>query len=184
MFAERSRLWLARLALAGLLACLAGCERVPEGIEPVTGFELQRYLGKWYEIARLDHGFERGLSNVSAEYALRDDGGVSVLNRGYNDAEGEWEEAEGRAYFVDGPDKGHLKVSFFGPFYGGYVVFHLDHDNYEYALISGPTRSYFWLLARSPEMDPALRTALLERAAEAGFDTDEMILVRHDVPPP
>ena len=120
---------------------LAGCTGVPEGITPVTGFQLERYLGKWYEIARLDHSFERGLSHVTAEYSMRPDGGVKVLNRGFSAEKNRWKEAEGRAYFADGPGKGHLKVSFFGPFYGAYVILELDKENYQYSLLCGPDRS-------------------------------------------
>ena len=108
-----------------LLMLLAGCTGVPEGVQPVTGFELERYLGTWYEIARLDHPFERGLSRVTAEYSRRDDGGVRVVNRGYAAADGRWNQVEGKAYFVESPDLGRLKVSFFGPFYGGYNIFAL-----------------------------------------------------------
>jgi apolipoprotein D and lipocalin family protein len=163
-----------------LLACvflLTGCVHAPEGIEPVTGFELQRYLGKWYEIVRLDHSFERGLTNVTADYSLREDGSVRVLNRGYSAEENKWDEAEGRAKFVEGSDKGFLKVSFFGPFYGSYVVFELDRENYQYALVTGPNKSYLWLLARSPVIDPALKERLIRRAAELGFDTGKLIQV-------
>ena len=162
------------------LLCLTGCTGVPDGIEPVEDFELDRYLGTWYEIARLDHRFERGLSNVSANYSMREDGGVAVSNRGYREEDGEWEEAEGKAYFVDEADTGFLKVSFFGPFYGAYVVFVLDQQNYEYAVVSGPDRSYLWILARTPEIDDSLRDELVSKAAEAGFATDELIFVEHD----
>lgn len=161
------------------LALLSGCVSVPEGVRPVEGFELNRYLGTWYEIARLDHRFERGLSRVSAEYRLRDDGGVQVINRGYARDKGRWQQAEGRAYFVERPDLGYLKVSFFGPFYGAYVVFELDED-YRYALVSGPDKSYFWLLARTPDLDPAVRRALVQKAAAAGFDTERLIYVEQD----
>jgi apolipoprotein D and lipocalin family protein len=106
--------------LATILAVfLSACTGAPEGVEVVSGFDLNRYLGTWYEIARLDHSFERGLSSITATYSLRDDGGVRVINRGYNAEEGEWDEAEGKAYFVGDEDVGQLKVSFFGPFYGG-----------------------------------------------------------------
>jgi apolipoprotein D and lipocalin family protein len=145
----------------------------------VEGFDLQRYLGQWYEIARLDHSFERGLSRISATYSPRDDGGVKVVNRGYSEAAREWKEAEGRAYFVERPDQGHLKVSFFGPFYGSYVVFELDHKGYQYALVSGPDRSYLWMLARTPDLDPAVRDRLIAKAAALGFDTDKLIFVDH-----
>jgi len=166
------------LALSLLLACLlAGCTGVPEGVQPVKGFELDRYLGKWYEIARLDHSFERGLSRVTAEYSMREDGGVRVVNRGYVAETGEWDEAVGKAYFVEDADTGYLKVSFFGPFYGAYVVFELDQESYQYAFISGPDRSYLWLLARTPEISEELRRHFVEQAGSLGFDTDALIFV-------
>ncbi|MFH7565290.1 lipocalin family protein [Oceanimonas smirnovii] len=167
-----------RKGLFALLLLLTACAGKPDGITPVSGFELNRYLGTWYEIARLDHSFERGLEQVTAEYSLRDDGGVKVINHGFDAANNEWKEAEGKAYFVDSPDTAHLKVSFFGPFYGAYVVFSLD-DDYQHALVSGPNRDYLWLLARTPELDPAVQQALLEKAADAGFDTDKLIFVSH-----
>ena len=160
---------------------LAGCTGMPTGVEPVKGFELDRYLGKWYEIARLDHSFERGMQNVTAEYSMRDDGGVRVVNRGYITDKGEWDEAEGKAYFVEESDQGYLKVSFFGPFYGSYVVFELD-DNYRYAFISGPDTSYLWLLAREPVIDPELMQRFKSRAKELGFDLGELIMVNHSTP--
>lgn len=170
-----------RTAVTGLVLLLAlgGCVRVPDGIEPVTGFDAERYLGTWYEIARLDHPFERGLSRVTATYGVREDGGLTVLNKGFDAEDDEWKSASGKAYFVEDADTGFLKVSFFGPFYGGYVVFDLDED-YQHALVSGPNRDYFWLLARTPELAPAQQEALLARAAEAGFATDELIFVEHD----
>jgi len=160
---------------------LSACSNVgvPEGIEPVENFQLERYLGRWYEIARLDHSFERGLDRVTAEYQMRDDGGVRVINRGYHTEKGRWEEAEGKAYFVGEETVGELKVSFFGPFYGGYNIFEL-HPNYEYALVAGPDRSYFWILAREPDMDPALLEELVARAEALGFETDALIFPSHD----
>lgn len=99
-------------------ALIAGCTGVPEGIKPIEDFTLDRYRGKWYEIARLDHSFERGLSRVTAEYSLREDGGVKVVNRSFDAEHARWKQSEGKAYFVGAPNVGHLKVSFFGPFYG------------------------------------------------------------------
>ena len=157
---------------------LAGCTGVPEGVETVDGFELDRYLGTWYEIARLDHRFERGLSDVTATYSMRDDGGVRVVNRGRNE-EGEWDEAEGKAYFVDASDQGRLKVSFFGPFYGGYNVIELDKAGYQYSLVSGPDRSYLWILARTPELDQATLDRLVSKARDLGYPVDELIYVDH-----
>jgi len=158
-------------------ALLAGCVAVPDGIQPVSGFQANRYLGTWYEIARLDHGFERGMSRVTAEYRPRDDGGIDVVNRGYLADTQTWKQATGKAYFVQSPDIGYLKVSFFGPFYGSYVVFDLDKQDYRYALVAGPDRSYLWLLARSPTLDAATRDRLVARAQAAGFDTSKLIFV-------
>lgn len=149
----------------------------PKGVDPVTDFDADRYLGKWYEIARMDHRFERGMSRVSAEYRKRDDGGIRVINRGYKDAENQWKEAEGKAYFVKGSDTGFLKVSFFGPFYGAYVVFALDQAQYQYALVAGDDRSYLWLLSRTPTISDELRQLLLYEAAARGFETDQLIWV-------
>lgn len=165
-----------KLLLAFVLM-LAGCVRVPENIQPVRVFELNRYLGKWYEIARLDHSFERGLNKVSAEYSMRADGGVRVLNRGYKTSTGEWKEAVGKARFARSANEGFLKVSFFGPFYGSYVIVELDKTNYNYALVCGPDRSYLWILSRTQEMDGQVKARLVARAAELGFDTDKLIYV-------
>ncbi len=166
--------WL--LALATLL--LAGCTGVPQGIQPVRGFEVNRYLGTWYEIARLDHAFERGLSDISAIYTRRDDGGIDVLNRGWDIEKRAWREARGRAYFLDSPNVASLKVSFFGPFYGGYHVFALD-PNYQWALVSGPSRDYLWILARTPGLPEALLLELVDKARRAGFATDALIYPTH-----
>lgn len=150
---------------------------MPNYVEPVKDFKLDRYLGKWYEIARLDHSFERGLTQVSAEYSLKPDGGVKVINRGYSAAKQEWKEAEGKAYFVNGENEAYLKVSFFGPFYGSYVVFGLDQQNYQYAFISGPDTDYLWLLARTPTVSPEVIKQFVDMASARGFDTDSLIYV-------
>lgn len=159
---------------------LAGCVNVPENVKPVGDFRLTNYLGTWYEIARLDHSFEKGLTRVTAEYSLRPDGGVKVVNRGFSEKDGQWREVEGKAYFVQDPDQGFLKVSFFGPFYGSYIIFDLDHSQYQYALVSGPNTSYLWILARGPKMDEALTKKLVAKAAALGFDTSALIFVEHE----
>ena len=173
-----------RISFSLLLTLLAGCTGIPDGVEAVEGFELDRYLGRWYEIARLDHSFERGLSSVTATYSLRDDGGVRVVNRGYDADKDEWEEAVGKAYFVEAPGIGRLKVSFFGPFYGGYNIVELDKRNYEYSLVAGPNRSYLWILARSPQLGPDIVERLVARAEELEFPVDELIFVDHGESPP
>ena len=169
------KLWLSWVLL------LCGCAVAPpSGVTPVTGFELERYLGKWYEIARLDHSFERGLSDVTATYRPRDDGGVRVLNRGYDGRAGVWKEAEGRAYFIGEPAVGSLKVSFFGPFYGGYHIVALDRTDYAWAMISGPSRDYLWILARTRQLPSSVLDDLLRQAKALGFATDQLIWVKQD----
>ena len=169
-------------AISALLFILTACTGKPEGVVAVKEFELDRYLGKWYEIARLDHSFERGLNNITAEYSLREDGGVKVINSGFSKEDNEWQQAEGKAFFVDETDNGHLKVSFFGPFYGSYIVFGLDRKNYQYAFVSGPDTSYLWLLARTPQLDKKVIEQFVKDSQELGFDTSKLIYVEHDKP--
>ena len=161
-----------------------GCVGVPKGVQPVQGFQLDRYLGRWYEIARLDHSFERRLSYVTADYRMREDGGVRVMNRGYSEKKQKWKSAEGKAYLVKSPDQGYLKVSFFGPFYGSYVIFELDHKDYQFAVVSGPNKSYLWILARTPELEPELKQKLISKAAALGFDTTKLVFPEQKQPPP
>lgn len=164
------------LMIAAVL--LAGCARIPDGIEAVGGFDAERYLGTWYEVARLDHGFERGLSRVTATYEAREDGGIGVLNRGYDAAKKEWREARGRARFVGPRDVAELEVSFFGPFYGGYNVIDLDAA-YSIALVAGPSRSYLWILSRRPDPPRGEVDRLVARARSLGFDTGSLVFVSH-----
>jgi apolipoprotein D and lipocalin family protein len=163
-----------------LIACalLAGCAQIPDGVEPIQGFDATRYLGTWCEVARLDHRFERGLSQVTATYTARDDGDIDVLNRGFDAAKGSWSEAKGRAKFVGPRDVGQLKVSFFGPFYGGYNIVELDPE-YSLSLVAGPDRSYLWILAREPNPPREAVERLKARAKALGFDTDALIDVSH-----
>ena len=172
-----------RPALAAFALSLAACASgPPPGIEPVGGFDVERYLGTWYEIARLDHRFERGLEAVSASYARNGDGTISVVNRGWNVEDGRWQVAEGKARFAEGPDTGWLEVSFFGPFYGTYAVFELD-DGYTRAYVAGDDRDYLWFLSRTPEVEPAALDAFRERAASLGFELDELIVVDQGAAP-
>ncbi len=169
-----------KMILITLILFLSGCVGIPENVKPIDNFELDRYLGKWYEIARLDHSFERGLTRVTADYTLLEDGGVRVLNRGFSKKDNKWKQAEGKAYFVKSSQQGFLKVSFFGPFYGSYIIFELDHKNYQYALVCGPNKSYLWILARTPLIDESIKDMLIAKAQAAGFDTSKLIFVEHD----
>ncbi|MDE2202475.1 MAG: lipocalin family protein [Burkholderiaceae bacterium] len=178
--ARRGRLqWLALVLAGGVL--MAGCAPTtpPPGISPVAPFDLQRYQGRWYEQARLDHSFERGLTDVSATYEPQPDGSVRVVNRGFDPATGMWREAIGKALFTGDHDTGSLKVSFFGPFYGGYHVAALD-PGYRWALVVGPDRSYCWILARDKHLDPAQRESIVAKARALGIDTAALIRVSQD----
>uniref|UniRef100_UPI00403ED409 lipocalin family protein n=1 Tax=Methylomicrobium lacus TaxID=136992 RepID=UPI00403ED409 len=143
-------------------------------------FEVNRYVGTWYEIARLEQSFEKGLDNISAQYTLAKDGGIEVLNQGRNQETGEWKKAEGKAYFIDQPSVGRLKVSFFGPFYGSYNIIALDKQNYQYSMVTGPNRSYLWILARTKTLPKETLDALIESAKRQGFETDKLIMVKQD----
>ncbi len=169
-----SRSCLGTLPALLFLVVLSACTGMPDGVEPVTGFDKSRYLGRWHEIARLDHSFERDLVDVTAEYSLRDDGNVRVVNSGTDSGTGERKVAEGHAKFVGDDTTAHLKVSFFGPFYGSYVVFELDPD-YQYAFVAGYNTDYLWLLAREPDISEEVRDKFIARARALGFPTDELV---------
>ena len=170
------------LAIFPVLLALGGCTGVPDGLQPVTGFEPARYLGKWYEIARMDHSFERGLSNVSATYSRKPDGDIAVVNRGYEDSKEQWKEIEGKARLIQGPDIGSLKVSFFGPFYSGYHIIALDRINYTYAMVVGYNRDYLWILSRQKTMEETVLADLVAKAQQWGFQTENLIYVEHQRP--
>lgn len=171
---------LAYIGLYGVvIMSLSACVGMPDDIKPVQGFEVQRYLGKWYEIARLDHSFERGLTKVSTEYRLKENGDIRVINRGYNSEKQQWQRAEGNAKFVGDSQTGRLKVSFFGPFYGGYNIIALDKENYQYAMIVGNNRDYLWILARQPKLEESTLNALVAEAKRLGFAVDQLIFVSH-----
>ena len=165
------------LSLAALLNLSACSTAPPEGMSAVTPFDISRYAGKWYEIARLDHSFERGLSDVSASYRQKEDGSLEVINRGYDSQRKDWNQAVGRALFTGDPQRASLKVSFFGPFYGGYHVVALDQQGYRWSMVVGPNRDYLWILARDKELPPAVREQLLKQARQLGIAVDQLIWV-------
>lgn len=159
-----------------MLFSLVSCSSIPTDIKPVSGFEVERYMGKWYEIARLDHRFERGMEQVTAMYSLIEDGTVRVVNKGFVTKKDKWKDAVGKARFADDAGKGHLEVSFFGPFYGAYVIFELDKENYHYSFITGSADT-LWLLSRTPTVSDDLRQKFLDTVSKFGYNTDELIFV-------
>ena len=165
-----------------MLLLVVGCTGIPDGLQPVADFELERYLGKWYEIARLDHSFERNLLQVTADYSMRHDGGVEVVNQGFNQKSEKWKKVTGKAYLIQKENVGSLKVSFFGPFYGGYHIIALDQQNYSYAMVVGPSRSYLWILSRNKTLDSTILEELVDKAKQWGFETDKLIYVDHNRP--
>lgn len=168
---------LTSILLIAMTLLISACSTTLDAdVVPVSNFEADRYLGKWYEIARIENRFEKGLSQVTAEYSRRDDGGIKVVNRGFEAEDNEWDEANGKAFFVDDSDIGHLKVSFFGPFYGPYVVFELDPD-YRYSFVTNHNKKYLWLLSRTPEVSEDVKARFMNRINEMGFKTDKLIWV-------
>ena len=162
----------ALMALLALTAC--STPRTPEGIQAVTGFDVDRYTGHWHEVARIDHSFERGLTQTSATYRRNPDNTLKVLNCGFDPVRKEWKEAEGTARFVDAPTRAALKVSFFGPFYGGYNVVALD-ENYQWAMVVGSSKDYRWILSRTPTLPWHVREHLIERAQAMGIDVGRIL---------
>lgn len=163
-------------AILLLLLLLCACVSSSQKYTVVDGFDVDQYLGTWYEIARLNHSFEAGLEQVSATYSKRDDGGIKVINRGYDPIKKKWEEAEGKAYFTDKPTIGRLKVSFFGPFYGSYQIIVLDRVHYNYAMVTGGP-DYLWILSRTPQLTYPIKQELMAQAKALGFETDKLIHV-------
>ena len=163
----------------------AGCGgEMPQAAQKsvVESVDANQYLGTWFEIARLDHSFERGLEQVSANYSLNDDGTIKVVNKGYNPEKKEWKEAIGKAKFVDaanadGTRTGRLKVSFFGPFYGAYNIIELDKPYYNYAMVSGG-QDYLWILSRTPQLTYPIKQELIARAKTLGYATEKLICVK------
>lgn len=168
-------------ALSVALLLLAGCANTspPPGVSPVSPFDVNRYQGRWYELARLDHSFERGMTDVSATYTPRSDGSIRVLNRGFNTANDRWQAVTGKALFTGSPAVASLKVSFFGPFYGGYHVAAIDPD-YRWALVVGPNTSYCWILAREKHLGASEMKRIVARAQALGVDTASLVWVTHD----
>ncbi len=165
---------------AGIAVVLSSCKStIPKKAVAVTNFDKAKYLGKWFEIARLDYKWEKNLNNVTAEYSLNDNGTIKVDNRGYNVKKDKWEESIGKAKFVKKDDVGMLKVSFFGPFYAGYNVIAIDPD-YKYALVAGENLKYLWILSRETTIPESIKADYLIKAQEIGYKISDLIWVKHD----
>jgi apolipoprotein D and lipocalin family protein len=161
-----------------LVACNSKVMTQPnQSINSNFPFELNKYIGKWYEIARFDHSFERGLQGTTATYSLRKDGAIEVLNQGYkNGLGGKLNRAVGKAKLTSSATPRNLKVSFFWIFYAPYNILELD-SNYQYALIGSNSSNYLWILARNPKLDEATYNLLLEKAKARGYDLSKLIKV-------
>lgn len=173
----RNILLLATLGI--IVVSYAGCGvSIPKGAKAIKPFKKDKYLGKWYEIARMDFKFEKDLNNVTATYTL-EDGAIKVDNRGYNDVKKEWKQSIGKAKFVNDENEARLKVSFFGPFYAGYNVIEIDAD-YQYALVAGNSLDYLWILSRKPTIPEEIKAAYLKKAKDIGYKTAELVWTKHD----
>lgn len=167
------------IVVIGIIILFNSCASIPQKAKPVENFEVNRYLGTWYEVARFDFRFEKDLDNTSANYTLDKKGNVIVLNSGYNFVKNKWSKADGLAKFRGDKNIAALKVSFFGPFYSGYNVIALD-ENYQYALIAGKNLDYLWILSRTKELPDEIKTEYLKIAEEIGYDTSRLIWIKHD----
>lgn len=167
------------LALVAGAILLKSCKTIPKGAVAVKPFDVNRYLGKWYEVARFDYRFEKNLNNTTAEYSLKDNGDIKVVNRGYDFVKNKWKEAVGKAKFVGDKKEAKLKVSFFGPFYAGYNVIAIDPD-YKYALVAGKNLNYLWILSREKTIPASVKESYLQKARQLGYNTDELNWVKQD----
>ena len=172
--------WILALALgAAALIYTSSCASIPKGASAVKPFDVNKYLGKWYEIARKDFKYEKNLNNVTADYSLNEDGSIRVVNRGYDVVKEEWKESVGKAKPVGDPKEGRLKVSFFGPFYSGYNVIDIDPD-YQYVLVAGDDLKNLWILSRRPTIPEDVQNRYLQKAQEIGYDTSDLVWGAHD----
>jgi apolipoprotein D and lipocalin family protein len=174
-----SRLCQSLLLICLIMIGLFSCATIPDGAVAVKPFDKQRYLGKWYEIARKDFKYERDLDNTTAEYSVNSNGTIKVDNRGYNVKKKEWVQAIGKAKFVGDENTAKLKVSFFGPFYSGYNVIALDAE-YKYALVAGKSLDYLWILSRNTTIPLDVKEKYIKIAARIGYNTTDLIWVKHD----
>lgn len=165
---------LAGVAAAAVTFALSACVSIPRGARAVKSFDKNKYLGTWYEIARMDFKFEKGLDHVTATYSLINKNTIRVDNKGYSVKDNKWKESIGKAKLAGEPSEGRLKVSFFGPFYAGYNVIAIDPD-YRYALVAGNNLSYLWILSREKTIPENVKNDYLEKAQALGYKTDKLV---------
>lgn len=176
---KNSKILAAGAVAVGLALVFNSCTvQVPSNLQPVTGFQSDKYLGKWYEIARLPMPFEKNLDNTTANYAKKDNGHIQVINRGHNYKTGKWKQSEGEARFLGDPSKAALKVAFFKPFWAGYNV--IDLVDYKYALVAGDSTKYLWILSRETTIPAEIKERFLQKAKSSGYDTENLIWVKQD----
>lgn len=167
------------LLLFFMVFSFLGCQTIPDKVSAVRPFDKGRYLGKWYEIARFDFRFEKNLDNTTANYSLNSDGSIQVINRGFDTVNRKWKEAIGKAKFVGQDSVAMLKVSFFGPFYGGYNVIAIDSE-YKYSLVCGNSLDYLWILSREITIPEDIKTQYLDLAKSLGFEVEKLLWIKHD----
>ena len=160
-----------------ILPAMFSCSTIPKGATVVQPFNKDKYLGKWYEIARMDFRFEKNLINTTADYSLRNDGTIKVVNSGFSTTKNKNKTATGKAKFRGSSNAGALKVSFFGPFYAAYNVIAID-ENYQYALVAGKNLKYLWLLSREKKMPENVKKDYLQKAQAIGYNTADLVWVK------
>ncbi len=176
MLSRRNKLWLAATAILGSAAAVAVVARKPPApLRTAALVDLDQYLGRWYEIARLPNRFEKGMTHVTAEYRRDADGGIEVINTGQRD--GKVKTATGHATVADAASNAKLEVSFFWPFEGNYWILELDPD-YRWALVGEPSREYLWILSREPRLSPEVVKNLVARARMDGFAVEQLIYTK------
>lgn len=167
------------LGIAGLMLFSSCTVGLPDGATAVTNFKKDKFLGKWYEIARFDYRFEKNLNNVTATYSLKNNGNIKVNNQGYDYVKDKWKQSLGEARFVKDENTAELKVSFFKPIWSGYNVIDIDED-YQYALIAGYNLEYLWILSRETTIPEDIKQRFLKKAQSLGYDTGKLIWVEHN----
>lgn len=171
-----------------IILCCIGCadkSKFIDSLPVINSFDAEKYAGKWYEIARLPHSFEKGLVRVTATYNLYEDGKIDVVNAGYKESvlnsggsdANALSVAKGQARLKKSNRNGFLEVSFFGPFYADYVVIALDEVNYQYAMVTSSSKKYLWILSRTPELDDKIYSDLLVLASKSGYNINDLIKV-------